>query len=294
MIDFLKYQKWYVAISSIVIAVGLISIMVWGFTISIDFTGGTELSVQSEKLLSHETVVAVAKAQNIELSSVNALEKNSGLLIKTRALSTEEEQTFLSGLQDKVGEITVINAETVGPVIGAETLEKTAIASGIAIVGILLYIAYSFKKFTFAVAAISALLHDTIVVIGMYSLISHFFGAELDTLFVTALLTTMSFSVHDTIVVFDEIRAYQKRGIHNDMATYANTALTNTMVRSLNNSFTIIFMLLALTLLGGSTIRFFAVALLIGTITGTYSSPFVATPLAVWFEKLKSRKSIDH
>jgi len=166
-------------------------------------------------------------------------------------------------------------------------LRKTAIAAAIAIVGILLYVAYAFRNFNFALAAIVALFHDALVVVGLYSALSYFFGAELDTLFVTALLTTMSFSVHDTIVVFDQIRDYRKRFGKGNIEEFANKALTDTMVRSLNNSFTIMFMLLALVLLGGTTIRFFAVTLLIGTITGTYSSPFVATPVAVWLEKVR-------
>ena len=144
----------------------------------------------------------------------------------------------------------------------------------------------AFKSFYFALSAILALIHDVLVVVGTYSLLSHFFGAEVDLLFVTALLTTMSFSVHDTIVIFDKIREYGTRD-KTDLEYYANKALSETLVRSLNNSMTIIFMLLALILLGGSTIRFFVASLLIGTITGTYSSPFVATPILVWLEKRK-------
>lgn len=146
---------------------------------------------------------------------------------------------------------------------------------------------FAFKSFYFAVSAILAMIHDFLVVVGLYSLMSHFFGAEVNTLFVTALLTTMSFSVHDTIVIFDKIREYRVNLESSDVDDYANKALTETLVRSLNNSMTIIFMLLALILLGGSTIRFFIITLLIGTITGTYSSPFVATPILVWLEKRK-------
>jgi preprotein translocase subunit SecF len=144
---------------------------------------------------------------------------------------------------------------------------------------------FAFKSFNFALAAIIALLHDFLVVIGSYALLSHFFSAEVDTLFVTAILTTMSFSVHDTIIIFDKIREYLRTEGRGNMEHYANRALTETLVRSFNNSMTIIFMLLALVLLGGSTIRFFAATLLIGTITGSYSSPFVATPIVVWLEK---------
>ena len=140
-----------------------------------------------------------------------------------------------------------------------------------------------------AAAAIAALGHDFLVVVGSYSIISNFFSAELDLLFVTALLTTMSFSVHDTIVIFDKIREYGTAD-KSSIEIYANKALTETMVRSVNNSMTILFMLLALLILGGSTIKYFIAVLLIGTITGTYSSPFVATPFLVWLEKSKNQK----
>lgn len=142
------------------------------------------------------------------------------------------------------------------------------------------------RVFNFAVAAIVALAHDLLVMVGGYSIISHFYGAELNTLFVTALLTTMSFSVHDTIIIFDKIREYRRSRVE-DVQISANRALTETLIRSVNNSMTIMFMLLALILFGGSTIRFFIIALLIGTITGTYSSPFIATPMLVLLEKRK-------
>lgn len=181
--------------------------------------------------------------------------------------------------------IKTLKFETVGPVIGQETINKTMIASLFAVLGILIYMSFAFKGTNYAISAVLATLHDFFVVIGTYSLLSHFFGAEVDTLFVTAVLTTMTFSTHDTIVIFDKIREYLKEKGRGSAEYYANRAVTETMVRSINNSMTILFMLLALTLLGGTTIRFFSLTLLIGTITGTYSSPFVATPILVWLEK---------
>ena len=127
------------------------------------------------------------------------------------------------------------------------------------------------------------------ILVGVYAVLSYYFNAEIDTLFITAALTTMSFSVHDTIVIFDKIREYIREEGRVNIENSANKALTETMVRSLNNSMTIVFMLLALILFGGSTIKFFIIALLIGTITGTYSSPFVATPVLVWLEKRKKK-----
>jgi len=150
--------------------------------------------------------------------------------------------------------------------------------------------AYQFKSIKYGTSAVIAMLHDSLVLLGTFSLLGHFMGAEIDFLFVTAMLTILSFSVHDTIVVYDRTRETQKK-YGGDMETIANKALTETMVRSLNNSMTIVFMLIALILLGGETIKWFAVALLVGTISGTYSSPFVAVPILVTWDKLIRRKN---
>jgi len=287
MINFLKYWKVYLTISLSVIIFGLVAIWQWGYIYSIDFVGGTNLEYQFEKAVEEQSLANVVTQNDIEVIQIEK-RPNNGYLLRLQAIDEQKELALRTTLENEFKtNIEVLRSETVGPVIGAETLRKTAIAAAIAIVGILLYVAYAFRNFNFALAAIVALFHDALVVVGLYSALSYFFGAELDTLFVTALLTTMSFSVHDTIVVFDQIRDYRKRFGKGNIEEFANKALTDTMVRSLNNSFTIMFMLLALVLLGGTTIRFFAVTLLIGTITGTYSSPFVATPVAVWLEEVR-------
>ncbi|MDA1316495.1 MAG: protein translocase subunit SecF [bacterium] len=286
MINFLKYWKLYATISVLVIGFGLYAMIKWGFTYSIDFVGGTNVHYSFSTTIDEPGVREVVAQLDYEIVAID-VEQNE-VSMRLAAINEQQEQALRQKLSDQyASEITIIRSETVGPVIGAETLRKTGIASIIAIIGILLYITYAFRNLNFAMAAIVALVHDALVVVGIYALFSHFLGAQLDTLFVTALLTTMSFSVHDTIVVFDQIRDYRKRYGKGNIAEYANRSLTETMVRSLNNSVTIIFMLLALVLLGGTTIRFFALTLLVGTITGTYSSPFIATPVAVWFEKMR-------
>jgi preprotein translocase subunit SecF len=184
----------------------------------------------------------------------------------------------------------IIRNETVGPVLGAELLKKTVTAALVAIIAILLYVAYAFKNFKFGISAVIALIHDLLVVVGCFSLFGHFFNVEVDTLFVTAFLTTMSFSVHDTIVVFDRIREMLKRGDRLPFNELCDKAMTETIGRSTANSLTIVFMLLALVLLGGETIRWFVIALLIGTVSGTYSSPFVATPILILWDRWEKRK----
>jgi preprotein translocase subunit SecF len=201
----------------------------------------------------------------------------------------EQKEKLKNTLSEIVeGEIEELRFETVGPTIGPELIKKTIYAVAVAAGAILLWVALQFKSFKFGTSAILAMFHDSFILIGAFSLLGHYMDIEVDFLFITALLTTLSFSVHDTIVVFDRIRESQRihGGVLKDLA---DRAITETMVRSLNNSFTIIFMLVALILLGGTTMKWFAVALLIGTILGTYSSPFVAVPLLVTWDELSKR-----
>lgn len=287
MISFLKYRRAYAIFSIGVIFIGLFSIVKWGYRYSIDFVGGTNMEIQTEKPARRQSIEQFAKAQNIEI--IQLQNEGKRIVLRSKAIDEKKQKAFKEALEKDAGKVMVLRAETVGPTLGAETINKTIIASVIAVIGILLYMTYAFRGFTFALAAIVALFHDFLVVLGMYSLVSYFFGAEFDTLFVTALLTTMSFSVHDTIVIFDKIREYKQKSGVGSLEEYANRALTETLIRSVNNSMTIVFMLLALLLLGGTSIRFFIAALLIGTITGVYSSPFVATPVWVWLESRKQK-----
>ncbi|MDO8497271.1 MAG: protein translocase subunit SecF [bacterium] len=280
----MKYKMLYLLISTIIIGAGLFSVVKWGYVLSIDFIGGTNLEYQLPMPMDKKVIEDTFKKENIEIVTYN--QKDNVVSIRTKTLTEQKEGAVRKSIETKIkNKITVLKFETVGPVLGRETMIKTGIASLVAILGILLYMTFAFKGLNFALAAIIALLHDFFVVIGTYSLFSHFLGAQVDTLFVTALLTTMSFSVHDTIIIFDKIREYKKKEGLIDIEASSNKALMETLVRSLNNSITIMFMLVALVLLGGTTIRFFALTLLVGTITGTYSSPFVAVPVLIWLEK---------
>jgi preprotein translocase subunit SecF len=172
--------------------------------------------------------------------------------------------------------------EYVGPSIGQETIRKTIVSIILAVIVLLTYISFTFKDLKFGICAILAMLHDSLILLGSFALLGYLRGIQLDLLFITAVLTTLSFSVHDTIVVFDRIRELSKQNVDNEV-TLINQAITDTITRSLNNSLTIIFMLLALLLMGAESTKGFILALLIGTIIGTYSSTFVAAPLlAVW------------
>lgn len=276
MINFTRFTPFYFAVSLIVIGIGVFSILTGGFKLGIDFTGGSIISYSREIAFERKEVEKILNDQKIKLVTYSQV---SDKKITLRTISIDERQ---EAQLRKTLSAQQLRFDSVGPSLGRETMRKTAIASIVAIIGILLYISFTFKKFNYGIAAIMALLHDILVLTGVYSIMSHF-GAEIDALFVTALLTTMSFSVHDTIVVFDKIREYRGTSAL-PIEDLANRALTETMVRSLNNSLTIMLMLVPLTLMGGESLHFFAAALLVGTITGTYSSPFIATPLLVLLE----------
>ncbi len=256
----MKYRPFYFLISTLVISVGIFSIIKWGFNLGVDFTGGV---VAEYKFANGENkVFRYGQLSNQESDKIRLDFKNQGA--------------------------TEIRFDNVGPSIGPELIKKTIYALSLSAFLILLWVAYQFKSIKFGVSATLATLHDSLVLLGSFSLFGHFFGAEVDFLFVTAVLTILSFSVHDTIVVYDRIRESQKK-TGGDLKDLANKALSSTMVRSLNNSFTIIFMLTALILMGGETVKWFAVALLVGTVAGTYSSPFVAVPLLVTWDELQNK-----
>lgn len=287
MIRFSKYIWIYILISGLIIVPGVISLSLFGLRPSIDFTGGIFLEITPSERVTAPKLQEISGNAGLELVNIAQGERSLVLQAKPSDNLATFERDIRAVASDSS---TILRLESVGPILGRELLTKAAVAAGIAIIGILLFIAYSFRNFTYGIAAIVALVHDVLVVFGSFSIAGHFFGVSVDTLFVTAFLTTMSFSVHDTIVVFDRIREYGKKGEHLTFSERADHALSETMGRSLANSFTIIFMLFSLVLLGGETIRWFAVALLIGTISGTYSSPFVATPVLLFLSS-RMRKS---
>jgi preprotein translocase subunit SecF len=190
------------------------------------------------------------------------------------------------------------NFATIGPTIGSETTRNALLGILVASILIVLYISWSFREvpkpassWRFGICAVIALLHDALVLLGIFSLLGHFFNVEVDSLFVTAVLTVIGFSVHDTIVVFDRIRENLKKQGAVDFPAVVNSSILQTMTRSLNTSLTVILVLFALLLFGGESTRWFIAALLIGIISGTYSSIFNAAPLLVlWQEMVDKRK----
>jgi len=287
--NWMRVRRVYFLISGAVIAVGVYSLLTWGLNLGVDFKGGALIEYKIEKEISTEGATAKIEEKGIAVTSVQRLGGET-YLFRLESVDSEKRESIKGVLEEVGGSVEELRFENVGPSIGPELIKKTIYALVIAAIAILVWITIQFKSFKFGVSAVLAMLHDSLVLLGLYSLLGHLFAAEVDFLFVTAMLTILSFSVHDTIVVYDRIRESQKK-LGGNLYDLANKAVTETFVRSINNSFTIIFMLVALALLGGSTIKWFAIALLIGTISGTYSSPFVAVPLLVTWEEIKRKIS---
>lgn len=286
--DWMKYRWLYLLISGTIIIAGIFSLIKWGLTIGVEFKGGSILEYRIEKSIDTGQITNILKSEKLDIVSVQKTGSNTYLL-KLGQVSTDQRSKTQSQIEkESHGKVEELRYETVGPTVGLELVKKTLYGMLIAAGGILLWVAIQFKSFKFGVSAVLAMLHDSLVVIGTYSIFGHFFGAEVDLLFVTALLTILSFSVHDTIIVYDRIRESQRR-LGGSLYDLANRATSETMVRSLNNSFVVIFMMIALLLLGGETIRWFVATLLIGTISGAYSSPFVAVPILITWDELQKR-----
>lgn len=290
--NWMKFKGLYFLISALVLVPGTISLLRFGLKPSIDFTGGTllELRFAGDKSVETEEIQSALKGVGIEATSVQSSGEKT-FLIRSRTITKEEAGAIEAALGKRFGQVPEeIRFETVGPILGQELLNKTLIAIILASGVILGYVASRFKGSKFGICAVLAMFHDSLVLLGSFSLLGHFLGVEVDTLFVTAMLTILSFSVHDTVVVYDRIRESQRLFPQHDFEELVNKAVTETLSRSLNNSLTIIFMLISLFLLGGPTIKWFVAALLIGTVSGTYSSTFTAAPLLIVWEQIKLKK----
>ena len=289
--NLMRFKIFYFVFSFIIILPGLYFLFTSGLKLGIDFTGGALIEYKFQKSLSANDLKYEITKGGIEVNQVSESGENT-YIIRTKPLDQKSITDLKNRLINKFGKLDERRVENVGPVIGAELKQKALLAVAIAAIMIVLYIAFSFRKipkpqssWRFGIAAIVALIHDILVVVGLFAIFGKFLGVEIDTLFVTALLTVIGFSVHDTIVVFDRIRENLIKHMGKKFIDVANLSVVQTLGRSLNTSLTVIFVLIALLLFGGETIKWFVVALLVGIISGTYSSIFNATALLVWWEE---------
>jgi len=274
--DFVGKRKIFYALSLIILLISVISLFAQGLNFGIDFKGGTLLQVKFEKAgVTNEDVRATLKGFGLEKSSLQKSE--SSFIIKTVELDKEKRGEVLKSLEDNHGKFELLRSENVGPVIGDELKQVGIIALVVAFILQIIYITIRFE-FRFGVAAIIALILDALVTIGFFSL----FQYEVDLTFVAALLTIIGFSINDTIVIFDRIRENLKTARKGDLAELVNNSIKQNLVRTLNTSFTVAVMLVALLVIGGETTYNFALAMLVGVLSGVYTSVFVASSL--WYD----------
>jgi len=289
--NIMKYRNWFFLISLFFLIPSIFSLIFAGFKPSIDFVGGSQLQVriisEDENKVNPNDIETIL-SQIYKVDNVKLLNDNKYVILG-EMIDNDLKKEGLEKLQEKYSQVSELKFETVGATLSKELLAKTLAALFLVAATITIYVWKQFDELKYGVCAILAMFHDSLILLGTFSILGYFYGIQVDVLFVTALLTTLSFSVHDTIVVYDRIRELKRKRRSSDYTELVNMAVVETLSRSINNSITIIVMLFALALLGGDSIRWFAVALLVGAITGTYSSTFTAAPLLLLWDNIKER-----
>lgn len=295
MFTLIQKRPWYFMISATLIALSIIAMIASTATIgtplrlSIDFTGGSLLEVTFDEEIVAEDIRAMLSDRGYAEASVKTVGDRRNVVIRTKELSVEEIETLKNDLVETFGEATVQRSETVGPTVGRETTRAAAYAILAAGVAILAFVAIAFRKvpnpIRYGACAIAKMFHDVIILMGVASFLGLVFNWEVDSLFLTAVVTVVGFSVQDVIVVFDRIRENSARHRNEPFETMINRSLLETLHRSLATQLNSQFVMLAIILFGGATIRQFMVIMLIGMVTGTYSSLFFAVPLLVVWER---------
>ena len=288
MIDFVGKRHWFFLGSAIAVVVAVFALGAFGLRPGIDFSGGTSMTLRFEPQVEQS---ALRQAMT-DYGSADAIIQKSGddYLMRLKLLSLEERESLLSTLQTEFGgELTVLDYNTVSPSIATETARQAGLALVFASIAMLLYIAWSFRKMPsplkWGTCAIVALVHNIVIVAGLFALLGKLRGVEVDALFITGLLTIVGYTINNTVVVFDRVRENRSKGISPDLGITVNCSLVETLVRTVNTSLTTLCVILALLLFGGSTIYYFILVLFVGLLVGTYSSMFIAGPLLVTWEK---------
>lgn len=289
MIDFVGKKRWFFLISAIVITLGIVSLAIFGLRPGVDFSGGTAMTLQFNSPVEQSQLrQELADLGHDEATAQKAGE--SSFIIRLREIPREEADELVGKLGGRLGrQVEITDYYLASPTVGVETTRNAGIAVIIAAVAMLFYIVWAFRRmpspFRWGTCAIIALIHDVLIVIGIFSILGQIADVEVSAMFITGLLAVVGYSINNTVVVFDRIRENMSKGISSDFAVTVNLSLIETLGRSLNTSLTTLCVILALFLFGGATIHHFILVLLIGVFAGTYSSLFIAGPLLVVWEK---------
>lgn len=295
----IKFKKLWLIISLVMVVVSAVALSVWGLKAGLDFTGGSLL--EAKMAGGQPTVAEVQNSlSGVGVSSLVVQPTGSdSIILRFQETSQEKHLAVVEALskmdQAKAG-MTEVRFEAIGTSVGAELRSKSFSVMSLVLLVIILYISLAFNKVSKPVAswkygtiAIIALIHDIVITAGIFAFLGHFYGVEVNTPFVVALLTVLGYSVHDTIIVFDRTRENLPKS-NTSFADTVNHSLNQTFVRSINTTLTVLLSLLAVLIFGGDSIRDFVLALMVGVFCGAYSSLFVASPLLVYFEQWQKRK----
>jgi preprotein translocase subunit SecF len=288
--NILGKRYYFFGLSLLIIIAGMVALFAGGLPLSIDFTGGSLLEVSfAGQQPTPARIIALYEDAGIKDIQVQTTETNS-FIIRSEFLENNTRDALLESMKSAFGEVTVIRFDSVGPSIGEQVTSRAAMAVTVSSLLVVLFIAWSFRgvenAFRYGVCAIMAMIHDVAIIFSVTAFGALFFGWEIDSLFLTALLTVIGFSMQDTIVVFDRIRENAHIFRRLDFETLVNHSIVQTLQRSINTQLmTVEFLLLALALFGGVTLQEFAIILLVGLLSGTYSSIFIAAPILVLWEK---------
>jgi len=292
MIDFVGKRHWFFLGSAIAVVVAIIALGAFGLRPGIDFTGGTAMTLRFEPQVDQ----AELRQALVDYGNSDAVVQKSGddYLLRLKLLTVEEREALLTAMETGLAaELTVLDYNTVSPSIATETARQAGLALLFASIAMLLYIAWSFRKMPsplkWGTCAIVALIHNIVIVAGLFALLGRISGVEIDALFITGLLTIVGYTINNTVVVFDRVRENRAKGISPDLGITVNCSLVETLVRTVNTSLTTLCVIVALLLFGGTTIYYFILVLFVGLLIGTYSSMFIAGPLLVTWEKKEWR-----
>lgn len=292
----IKYRKIWFLISGLLVVMSILALAFWQLNFGIDFKGGSLSEIEWADLRPDNQKVQDALVP-MELGNINIQSTSEkGMILRLKDIDENAHQEILSILKENFGELEEKRFESIGPAIGVELKKKALWSISLALVAILIFIAWAFRKVSFpiksyryGIIAVIALFHDVLITIGVFSFLGRFGGVEVGVPFVAGLLTVLGYSVNDSIVVFDRIRenllSYKAKD--EEFSKTVGQSLKQTITRSINTSLTTLLVLFAIFLFGGATIKFFALALIIGIALGTYSSIFIASPLLVAWEKRK-------
>jgi preprotein translocase subunit SecF len=288
MLDIIGKRLWFFLISGVFIVMSIVSLATVGLKSGIEFSSGSMLTVKFEQPVEYTQF----KQEMNGLGYGSAIVQSAGegeFLIRTKELSEAEKTQIESALSARFGNLSESQFYSVSPLVATETARTAVIAVVIAMVGILLYVTWAFRKmpspFRYGTCAVIALLHDSLVTVGVFSILGAILGWEINLMFITGILTIIGYSINNTIVVFDRIRENQVKGISADFETVANYSVVETLGRSLNTSITTLITAVALLLFVGASIENFVIVLIIGIVVGTFDSVFVAPGLLVVWSK---------